>query len=38
MLLASVPERVQRLEDSIDLVVWLARRGPVPNDIQLDPW
>lgn len=38
ILLASVPERVQRLEDSIDLVVWLAGRGPIPKDIELDPW
>jgi maleylpyruvate isomerase len=38
MLLASVPERVHRLEDSIDLVIWLAGRGPVPDNIGLDPW
>jgi len=38
MLLASVPERVHRLEDSIELVVWLAGRGTVPKDIELDPW
>ncbi|HUC14219.1 MAG TPA: maleylpyruvate isomerase family mycothiol-dependent enzyme [Acidimicrobiales bacterium] len=38
MLLASVPERMKSLEDSIDLVVWLAGRGPVPTDIQLGPW
>ncbi len=38
MLLASVPERVQRLEDSIDLIVWLAGRAPIPKDIELDPW
>jgi maleylpyruvate isomerase len=38
MLLASVPDRVQRPEDSIDLVVWLAGRGPFPSDIKLDPW
>jgi maleylpyruvate isomerase len=38
MLLASVPERVQRLEDSRDLVVWLAGRGPIPRAIELDSW
>jgi maleylpyruvate isomerase len=38
MLLASVPGRVHRLEDSIGLVVWLGGRGPVPKDIELDPW
>jgi maleylpyruvate isomerase len=38
MLLASVPERVQRLEGSIDLVAWLAGRGPVPENIELAPW
>jgi maleylpyruvate isomerase len=38
MLLASVPDRLQHLEDSTDLVVWLAGRGPVPGDIELGPW
>jgi maleylpyruvate isomerase len=38
MLLATVPERVKRPEDSIDLVVWLAGRGRVPGNIVLDPW
>jgi maleylpyruvate isomerase len=38
MLLATVPERAQRPDDSIDLVVWLAGRGPVPGNIELAPW
>ncbi len=38
MLLASVPERVQRPEDSVDLVVWLAGRGRAPGNIELAPW
>ena len=38
MLLASVPERVPGPKDSVDLVVWLAGRGPFPSDIKLDPW
>ena len=38
MLLASVPERVHRAEDCTELIVWLAGRGPMPKDIELDPW
>jgi maleylpyruvate isomerase len=38
MLLASVPERALRPADSVDLVVWLAGRGPVPGNIELAPW
>jgi maleylpyruvate isomerase len=38
MLLATVPERAQRPDDAIDLVVWLAGRGPVPGNIELAPW
>lgn len=38
MLLATVPKRVQRPGDSVELVVWLAGRGPGPVNIELAPW
>jgi maleylpyruvate isomerase len=38
MLLATVPERVQRPEYSRDLIVWLAGRGPIPSAVELSPW
>jgi maleylpyruvate isomerase len=38
LLLASVPERVLRPEDSTALIAWLAGRGPVPDGIELEPW
>ena len=38
MLLATLPERLRRPEDAVDLVVWLAGRGPTPEAIELAPW
>jgi maleylpyruvate isomerase len=38
VLLATVPERAQRPDDAIGLVVWLAGRGPGPGNIELAPW
>lgn len=38
MVLATVPARVQHLDDARALVAWLTGRSPVPSEIQLDAW